>query len=97
MRRPVRIIRRRLVAASFVLGTAAPAVSGQPAAGIDLSQPGTPSTAESGKPTIGGPPAVPRGQSDTAGCAPALPCGTRLLGTVRKNGAIELQVPALRW
>jgi hypothetical protein len=25
------------------------------------------------------------------------PCGTRLLGTVRKNGAVELQLPALRW
>jgi hypothetical protein len=28
---------------------------------------------------------------------PAVRCGTRLLGTVRKNGAVELQVPALRW
>ena len=28
---------------------------------------------------------------------PALPCGTQLLGTVRKNGAVELAVPAFRW
>jgi hypothetical protein len=43
------------------------------------------------------PPAAPLGQAETGGCLPALPCGTRLLGTVRKNGAVELQVPALRW
>jgi len=30
-------------------------------------------------------------------CLPALPCGTRLFGAVEKNGAIGVQVPALRW
>ena len=30
-------------------------------------------------------------------CLPALPCGSRLLGEVRKNGAVEVQMPALRW
>ena len=97
MRRRFRIIKRRAVAAAFGLAATAPAIAGQPASGIDLSLPGAPSVAESGKPTIAGPPAAPLGAGDATGCAPALPCGTRLLGAVRKNGAIELQVPAWRW
>lgn len=41
----------------------------------------------------------PSGLQDKApaGCLPELPCGTRLIGTVRKDGAVELQVPAWRW
>ena len=96
MRRRFRIIKRRAVAAAFGLAATAPAIAGQPASGIDLSLPGTPSIAESGKARIGGP-AAALGAGDATGCAPALPCGTRLLGAVRKNGAIELQVPAWRW
>lgn len=55
----------------------------------------TPPT-ESGKPLL---PPGPAGvaPSDAQACAAPLPCGARLLGTVRKNGAVEFQVPALRW
>ena len=71
---------------------AAQAVAGQPGGGIDLS---LPPPADSGKPALGGPGAPPFGaQRD---CPPTLPCGARLIGSVRKNGAVELQVPAWRW
>jgi hypothetical protein len=86
----------RLVAAALVIAAAAPAGAGQATGRVDLSTglAGLPSSAESGKPILGGP---PPGQEDATGCAPALPCGTRLYGAIRKNGAIELQVPALHW
>jgi hypothetical protein len=32
-----------------------------------------------------------------APCPSALPCGTRLLGTLDRTGAVELRVPVLRW
>jgi hypothetical protein len=52
--------------------------------------------AGSGKPMIFAPPAVlPARPAED--CLPGMPCGLRLLGTVRRNGAVELQVPALRW
>ena len=54
-----------------------------------------PPPAHTGKPRLPAPASAAR--DDAAVCPPALPCGARLLGTVRKNGAIELQVPALRW
>lgn len=52
--------------------------------------------AESGKPLV---PPRPAGlaPSDPEACVSPLPCGTRLLGSVRKDGAVEVQVPALRW
>jgi len=37
------------------------------------------------------------GVREPEACASPLPCGARLLGTARKNGAVEFQVPALRW
>ena len=83
--------------AALLLAATLPAAAGQPAGGIDLSLPGTPSAAESGKARLQGPPAAAPGASDGTSCAPALACGARLLGSVRKNGAVELQVPALRW
>ena len=75
---------------------AAPAIAGQPSSAVDLwSAPTVLPPADSGKPMIFTPPAVvPRLAED---CLPGMPCGTRLHGTVRRNGAIELQVPALRW
>jgi hypothetical protein len=98
MRRAWRLMKRRLIPAAFALAGAAltPAVAGQSAADLDLS-PGLPPQADSGKPAIVPPPVAALGQSETGSCLPPLPCGTRLLGTVRKNGAVELQVPALRW
>jgi hypothetical protein len=75
---------------------AAPAIAGQPGSAADLwSAPTVLPPADSGKPMIFTPPAVvPRLTED---CLPGMPCGMRLLGTVRRNGAVELQVPALRW
>jgi hypothetical protein len=75
---------------------AAPAIAGQPGSAVDLwSAPTVLPPADSGKPMIFTPPAVvPRLAED---CLPGMPCGMRLLGTVRRNGAVELQVPALRW
>ena len=75
---------------------AAPAIAGQPGSAVDLwSAPTVLPPADSGKPMIFTPPAVvPRLAED---CLPGMPCGMRLLGTVRRNGAVELQIPALRW
>ena len=56
-----------------------------------------PPPADSGKAMLGTPPPVPWADPDRDRCPPGLPCGARLIGTVRKNGAVELQVPALRW
>lgn len=85
------------IAAALLLAASCWAIAGQPDGGLDLSgaMPGG-SSAESGKPAIGGPPAAAPGNKADS-CASPLPCGTRLLGSVRKNGAVELQVPALRW
>jgi hypothetical protein len=52
--------------------------------------------ADTGKPLLPGPPAA-AGAGEPERCVSPLPCGTRLLGTVRKDGAVEVQVPALRW
>jgi len=91
------IVARALGAVSFALA-ALPALAGEPPRGAGLWEqlPGPP-PADSGKPMLGTPPAVPPAEPDAAGCPSGLPCGTRLLGAVRKNGAVELQVPALRW
>jgi hypothetical protein len=99
-------LKRQLVAAAFVLAAAVLAaavpglaLAGQPIPGLDMSDAsqGLPRSADSGKPMILAPPAAPLGQRGTGRCVPALPCGTRLLGTIRRNGAVELQVPAWRW
>jgi len=100
MRLAWRLVKQRLIAAAFALaGTApAPGIAGQPAVDLELS-PGLPPATDSGKPAIV-PPSVAaqgQGQSQAGSCLPPLPCGTRLLGTVQKNGAVELQVPALHW
>ena len=81
--------------AAAIIG-AAPAIAGQPGSAVDLwSAPTVLPPADSGKPMIFTPPAVvPRLAED---CLPGMPCGMRLLGTVRRNGAVELQIPALRW
>jgi hypothetical protein len=98
MRRMWRLIKRTLVPAAFALArvTLAPAFAGQAAVDLDLS-PGLPPAADSGKPAIVPPPVAALGQSETGSCLPPLPCGARLLGTVRKNGAVEFQLPALHW
>jgi|HubBroStandDraft_6_1064221.scaffolds.fasta_scaffold987262_2 hypothetical protein len=85
----------RLIAGA-ALFAAVPAAAGQTGSGIDLSQPMLErAPAETGKPLL--PPPNSTLPSIREGCIPALPCGTRLLGAVRKDGAVEVQVPALRW
>jgi len=98
MRRAWRLIKRRLIPAAFALAAAAltPAFAGEARVDLDL-RPGLPPAADSGKPAIVPPPVATLGQKETGSCLPPLPCGTRLLGTVRKNGAVELQIPALHW
>jgi hypothetical protein len=51
--------------------------------------------ADTGKAAL--PPLPNAGVREPEVCASPLPCGARLLGTARKNGAVEFQVPALRW
>ena len=98
MRQAWRLIKRRLIPAAFGLAGAAlaPAFAGQAAVDLDLS-PGLPPAADSGKPAVVPPLVAAVGPNETASCVAPLPCGTRLLGTVRKNGAVELQIPALHW
>jgi hypothetical protein len=76
---------------------AMPALAGQSGAAVDLwNPPATRPPADSGKPATQMPPLtfLPRSADD---CPRGMPCGLRLLGTVQRNGAVELQVPALRW
>src|SRR5713101_4441802 len=98
MRRAWRLIEGPVISAAFALAGAAlgPAFAGQGRVDLVLS-PGLPPAADSGKPAIVPPPVAALGQNETGQCLPPLPCGTRLLGTVRKNGAVELRIPALRW
>ena len=91
----------RLLAAIIGLAIAAahPGLAGQSGNALDLSGPavGLPRPADSGKPMLSIQPPVGNGLDEAERCPPALPCGSRLLGEVRKNGAVELRVPALRW
>src|SRR5207245_10756372 len=88
----------RLCRAACALATLAamPAQAGQSGAALDLWTPATDlPRADSGKPVIfTPPPVVLKGTDD---CSRAMPCGLRLLGTVQRNGAVELRVPALQW
>src|SRR5437660_1477055 len=98
MGRAWRVIERRFILAAFALAGAAlgPTFAGQATVDLGLS-PSLPPAVDSGKPAIVPPPLAALGHRATGSCLPPLPCGTRLLGTVRKNGAVELQIPALRW
>jgi hypothetical protein len=80
----------------FAAAIAAPAVAQQSNNAVDVWNPPTAwPPADSGKPLITRPPTL---SPDSAGnCLPEMPCGMRLLGTVQRNGAVELQVPAWRW
>jgi hypothetical protein len=92
-------MKRRLITASLVMSimVLAPAWAGDRPIALDM--PGAPALVlpptESGKPLI--PPVPQAAPIDPERCVAPLPCGTRLLGTVRKDGAVELQLPALRW
>jgi hypothetical protein len=97
MRHPATRIRLITAAALAVLAAAAaPAVAGPAVSGIDLWYgEGLPPRADTGKPAIVMPPVLLAPEPQT--CVPGLPCGTRVLGDIRKDGAVVLQVPALRW
>jgi hypothetical protein len=87
---------RLIVLALASMAAAAPAVASQAASAIDLWNPPTAwPPAESGKPVITRPPTL--SPYAARNCLPGMACGMRLLGTVQRNGAVELQVPALRW
>ena len=91
---------RRLAATIALAMTVAwPALAGQSGNAVDLSGPpaGLPRPADSGKPMFSIMPPASPGLDEAGRCLPALPCGSRLLGEVRKNGAVELRMPALRW
>jgi hypothetical protein len=85
-----------VAAALTLIAAVVPAVAGQGDTGVDLSYaaPVLPPSAATGKPRVA--PAGPV-EPEPGSCIPALPCGTRLYGTLRRNGAVELQVPAWRW
>jgi len=90
---------RLAVTIGLAVMAAWPALAGQSGNAVDLSSPsvGLPRPADRGKPMLSILPPAGVGSDEAKGCPPALPCGSRLLGEVRKNGAVELQVPALRW
>ena len=71
-----------------------PAYAAQSDPTTDLAD-ALPVPAERGKPTLDL--RLPEPLPNRSSCLPAVPCGTRLFGTVEKNGAIGVQVPALRW
>lgn len=82
-------------AALVLFGAATPGRAGDTTASTNPFT-WAPPTIEYGKPAIFVPPpqTPPAAGED---CLPALPCGARLIGTVQKNGAVELSVPAWRW
>ena len=82
--------------AAMIIATA-PAVAGESRNVVDLwGAPTVLPPADSGKPMIFTPPAVVPSRP-AEDCLPGMPCGMRLLGTVLRNGAVALQVPAPRW
>ena len=81
---------------ALVIAAAMPAEAGQSGTAVDLWSPliDLP-RADRGKPAIfTPPPVVPRVSDD---CPRVMPCGVCLLGTVQRNGAVEVRVPALQW
>ena len=70
---------------SAVAGDAA--VAGFPLP-LDLSPP-----ADTGKPRLFVPPPAP----PQAGCAAAFDCRLRVIGAMRRNGAVELNASILKW
>jgi hypothetical protein len=92
-------VRRLSAAIALAMTAAGPTIAGPSDNAVDLSGPpaGLPRPADSGKPAVSLMPPANAGRDEAERCLPTLPCDTRLLGEVRKNGAVELRVPALRW
>ncbi|HEX3538319.1 MAG TPA: hypothetical protein VHU15_16295 [Stellaceae bacterium] len=81
-----------------VLFGGAAALAGEPrqtGSGIVLPN----ASADTGKPVIFTPPPAQGfpAPPEPDKCPPMLPCGARLIGTVQKNGAVEVQVPVWHW
>ncbi len=95
--RGCRLARLTAPLAAAIALAAIPAVASEIGSGADLwyGAPGLPPRADTGEPAITLPPALFAPEPGT--CLPALPCGTRLIGRNGKDGAVVLQVPALRW
>ncbi len=80
---------------AVLIAAAMPAEAGQSGTAVDLWSPlADLPRADSGKPAIFTPPVMPRVTDD---CPRVMPCGVHLLGTVQRNGAVEVRVPALQW
>ena len=89
-------MRRVPIALAFAITTVVPAFAGQSGSVMDAwSAPTVRPPADSGKPMIFTPP--PTILCPKNDCLPDMPYGIRLLGTVQRNGVVELRVPALRW
>ena len=82
------------VAFAVVMPLAFPAAAADSTVWLD---PALQRPADSGKPLLPAPPPASAAPELSERCLPALPCGTRLFGTVQRNGAVEVRVPALRW
>jgi hypothetical protein len=83
---------------SFAAVIAAPALAQRSDNAVDLWRPSSSwPPADSGKPAIVTPPMPTLSPNSAGTCLPGMPCGIRLLGTVQRNGAVELQVRAWRW
>ncbi|MGH7093226.1 MAG: hypothetical protein ACREFB_06805 [Stellaceae bacterium] len=83
------------LASALTLASAGRALAGQGEPSADLSVT-LPPPADRGRPLIFTPPDIAAAPGATS-CLPALPCGTHLYGAVEKNGAVAIEVPALRW
>jgi hypothetical protein len=55
---------------------------------------GLPTPADTGKPSLFVPPPT---VTPPAGCDAAFGCGMRVIGTIQRNGAVELNTSILRW
>lgn len=81
------------------LGWTVAALGGQARPSDDFST-ALPAPADRGRPMIHVPPDIDAPSATGSGatrCLPALPCGTHLYGAVQRNGAVAIEVPALRW
>ena len=85
-----------LVAAMTSLSAAAQQQITLPPTDLAVPVIGSQVPTESGKPLVLTPLLALRPDNQT-GCVPVLPCGTRLLGAVQKNGAVAVEFPALKW
>ena len=93
-------MRKRWIAAALIAANSALPAAAQQLSPADLAKPSNPGLlppTETGKPLLLTPPPLTTRPGSENGCVPGLPCGTRLLGAVQKNGAVAVEFPALKW